>query len=76
MLATLRPWMPFLRKRITAHIRMQIRQRALMQNKKMVKKTVSKKTQKPSVCESQLGQCPFAVHVSLCVIVVYLEHVI
>ena len=45
----LRPWMPWLKGKITQHIRCQIKQRAAIQNKEMVKHSVSKTTQKKTV---------------------------
>ena len=45
----LRPWMPWLKGKVTKHIRYQIKQRAAIQNKEMVKHSISKTTQKSSV---------------------------
>ena len=60
----LRPWMPLLRKVVNYHVREQIRQRAEQQDREMVKRTVSKKSNKPSVWCSQLVIVEFLQHLA------------
>lgn len=49
VLAGLRPWMPYLNRKVTQAIRIQIQQRADRERKEMVKTTVSKSSQKKTV---------------------------